>query len=853
MRIQKTLVIIIALGMFFTIAAVIYGLINSYVPAKEPVLNEEIIEEPYIEFSSGAGFYDRSFMLNINAKGDVGQIYYTTDCSKPDKNDKPYNGEGISLDIEPGKEKVYTIRAVGFKDEQIVTKETVATYILNENCNSRYTTAVISLITENSNLNNRKTGIFSQNNYLLSGMEYERDIHLEYFTPDGALVLSQHGGVRLFGGASRGIPQKSLRLYARKQYDTTGTFIFNPLENQRGRFTGKFIFEFQKYVVRNSGNDWCSSHIRDALMQKMADRTVVDYQDYRPMTVYLNGKYNGILNYREDTNSKYFENHYGVPEEGVSIISSHLQVNVVPGDTTRYVLDEGNIEELNKWNSDLNFVISGDMTDEKNYKQACSLFDMENFSEYMLLQIYYANTDWPQNNLRMWRYNPYYDPTLKPVSNGFDGKWRFILKDTDFGLHLYDDNNVKHNTLLHAVNSGDMFGLGKMLKNLLKNEEFKQLFITSACDLLNYTADIEYIEQLITEMQVGISQEVPYHFKKWRSGNTKNELAAWDASIERMRDFIRLRPQYLTEYIKRYFKLEDEVILTVEGSEFGTVYINDIPISGDTTKYYKYFPGMSLKLSYKAKPGYMLSQYNITEEIEYYGNSIILKGNALIEPVFVKDESYKKTLVINEYMSSSTKAYGYDWVEIYNCSDHDISLNDYFLTDNTDNIDKWQFPGFTLKSGEYIVIKFTGTDKFTGYDDIQVNFKISQGETLSIVYRDGTVIESITIEDMFEEIGGNICNAGRYPDAHGDFIQLISSPGKANIYNEYTLYIHPTLYNRVIINGELKDSSYSTYVNEGEPYINISGTVYNAKDYAAKYKLTFVYVYRCNTIVFSKK
>lgn len=329
-------------------------------------------------------------------------------------------------------------------------------------------------------------------------------------------------------------------------------FSFNPLGNQRGRYTGKLIFEYQKLLFRNSGNDWCVTQFRDALIQRMAQRTVVDFQDYRPMSVYINGEYYGILNFREDTGTKYFENHYGVPEEGVTIISSHLQDPNIPGDKTQYVLDAGEPSELSKWKKDLEFAYTADMKNQDNYKEVCNLIDIENFIQYMMLQLYISNTDWPQNNLRLWRYNTLYDnrTSAKNISHGFDGRWRFVLKDTDFGMNMYDMNNVRHNTLSHAMGSGDVFSLGKVLTNLLKNDTFKEMFIVTMCDFINYVAEPDYLVQMISEMQIGISGEITYHMKKWRGTSNTTVMRNWDAEVEKMRKFVDGRPKYFVDIFK---------------------------------------------------------------------------------------------------------------------------------------------------------------------------------------------------------------------------------------------------------------------------------------------------------------
>lgn len=53
---------------------------------------------------------------------------------------------------------------------------------------------------------------------------------------------------------------------------------------------------FSAFVLRSSGQDNTSAHIRDAFCaMAVKGQMDLDIMDYRPVVVYINGKYNGIL------------------------------------------------------------------------------------------------------------------------------------------------------------------------------------------------------------------------------------------------------------------------------------------------------------------------------------------------------------------------------------------------------------------------------------------------------------------------------------------------------------------------------------------------------------------------------
>jgi hypothetical protein len=71
-------------------------------------------------------------------------------------------------------------------------------------------------------------------------------------------------------------------------------------------------------------------------------------------------------------------------------------------------------------------------------------------------------------------------------------------------------------------------------------------------------------------------------------------------------------------------------------------------------------------------------------------------------------------LAVNEFNSKGgfTDENGddVDWVEVFNYSSDSVFLADYFLSDNPDNLDKWQFPNTYLGSQELITICASGRE-----------------------------------------------------------------------------------------------------------------------------------------------
>ncbi|MBQ8741913.1 MAG: CotH kinase family protein [Clostridia bacterium] len=106
----------------------------------------------------------------------------------------------------------------------------------------------------------------------------------------------------------------------------------------------------------------------------------------------------------------------------------------------------------------------------------------------------------------------------------------------------------------------------------------------------------------------------------------------------------------------------------------------------------------------------------------------------------------RKGLVISEVISSNTKyalfnkKYYCDVVEIFNNSDGDILLSDYFFSDKGSDLQKYRLPEVTLKPGEYYLIYCD--DEVSGAAPISIS---SSGEEIWLSRADGYVSDALSL------------------------------------------------------------------------------------------------------------
>ncbi|MGI8603989.1 MAG: lamin tail domain-containing protein [Verrucomicrobiales bacterium] len=85
-----------------------------------------------------------------------------------------------------------------------------------------------------------------------------------------------------------------------------------------------------------------------------------------------------------------------------------------------------------------------------------------------------------------------------------------------------------------------------------------------------------------------------------------------------------------------------------------------------------------------------------------------------------------------------------DWIELYNELPQTVDLSGWYLTDDRDNLVKWQFPSRTIAPNGYLIVfadRTTTPPATTG--NLHANFSLDQGgEWFALVKPDGTTIAS---------------------------------------------------------------------------------------------------------------
>ena len=357
---------------------------------------------------------------------------------------------------------------------------------------------------------------------------------------------------------------------------------------------------------------------------------------------------------------------------------------------------------------------------------------------------------------------------------------------------------------------------------------------------------------------------------KWQRGveptpgfaNTKEGLEAYHKSLEALDDKLiitEILPRNKGNFVTKANDYSGFIEITNASNE--SISLSDYTIGNSLTNPFAYKlpdkvlkPGESFAIFTSGKNLEINSEYHANFKLNGESGTIVLaKGGkitnkvtyealangmalvylndkyeqtSIVSPGYSNNESgisafskeylkMPKTLIISEvmnynqsYLPHNGNRY-YDWIELYNNSNEDIELNEYYLTTNTDNMSKYELPKVTLKKGEYYILMASGDKNLTTTKYKHLDFKISDVESLYLT-KNNKIVDSMFIAGVPQNYSFGRGETGFYyfatatPNAkNGTGKREISySPiasKEAGIYNDVssldiTLSAHGTIY-----------------------------------------------------------
>lgn len=688
------------------------------------------------ELSHYGGFYSEAIELKAFFGVNPTAIYYTLDGSIPTQSNQRLPSEGLSIN------ETTVVRLRAIEPNALPSPVHNETFFINE----QHNLPIVSVSTDPKYLWSDTEGIYVVGTNGTGGnghdnanwnQDWEIPIGFELYDQNKVKQIETGAGAKIMGGWSRLNPMKSLAIFFRSEYGL-GEIEYKLFEN-------KDISRFESIVLRNAGNDFTSqgnAMMRDGLMQTLVHNTEIDGLGFQPAVVYLNGEYWGIHNIREKINEHYVESNSGVDSDNIDLLYNGSGLNY-------FAASHGSAEQ---YDALIEYVQRSNLLFPGFFTKVEEMMDMDNYIDYVVAQIYYANTDWPGNNTKLWR------------ERSQTGKWRWILYDTDFGFNLSYGGQSWHNTLDFALEPN---GPGwpnppwstLLLRQLFDSAEFRARFVNRTADFINTSFKPDHVHGVIDSLAGLMYTEMPRHMANvTRSGAWGGSMNEWYNQLTSLKNFGTDRPDYIEQYFTQARSQGGHLgvgpltstSVQINDPQRGQIQLNRLSIE-QAQWTGEYFGGVDIPVRAIPRNGFEFSGW--TGDIVSSESAITIEAGMNITAHF-SPSTDTLGLVISEIMYNANNSQdSEDWIELYNGKNSPLDLTDWVVKDE-DNSHEFRFaPGTTLQANEYAVIVrdsilfktiYTHPVRMLG----QMNYGLSGGgDQVRVFDAFGSLIDSVQYDD----------------------------------------------------------------------------------------------------------
>ena len=700
-------------------------------------------------------------------------LRYTTDGTCPTLTN------GITAQSTTFNIKETTCYRFRFFQEGLLPSQVVTRSYIKDDGNHPF--PIISLVTDTTFFYDKNYGLFEIGPYgraarytsetYNSNMDWDRPVSFEYITTDNECVVSQECDFSMTGGWSRMVSPHSFKLKAKKQYDFHNSFDYQ-------FFTEKPYLKHKTLLIRNGGDDQKFRVIDVAFQQMIAKSGIrVNYQSFEPVQIFINGCPYAVLNLREPNNKDFAFSNYGLDSDELD------QFEMSPD--SGYIQMRGTKDAFNQL-----LELSKNSAQAYTYESIRKLLDIDDFINYIAIQLYIGNSDFPFNNVKGFR-------------DRKDGKFHFVLFDLDgvfnpkspfeyfFGMETYQfdplygydysrDENLSEKRMTLPIELVTLF------RNLLQNPNFRKQFIDTICivggsvfkqDRVTYVMD-----ELNSRMTLGNLQDpttMTNYFK-----------------LKMSLDFNLARMIQLEECPQMCLHSHHQKARITSDTPGSTITLNDIEIPYCDFDGFLYGPITLQAISPKGfqfigwknvinneilstSSCYTLPESDTLDIIACFNPQQSTLDNFAIR---INEISANNSVFVNDYYKKN------DWIELYNTSSEAVDVAGMYLSDDSTNPYKYKIPNSSTTSYStlipphgYLII---WADVLSDMHQPHCGFKLGNrnGESITLTSADGH--HQDVLEYCFQDRGTSF---GRYPDGCDEtYIFNVPTIGKRNLRDSYS-------------------------------------------------------------------
>lgn len=325
------------------------------------------------------------------------------------------------------------------------------------------------------------------------------------------LISNKDIELKIKGTSTVFYPLKSLKVKFKKKHNN----LIIPILKVEQSIANHHFDELKKISLRNSGNDFYGTFIKDITYSELAIQLGLDLElsYYKPVQVFINHKFYGLLNLRTEKDDNSLGKLLDVDNDKVNIMKiSHI----------------GDGKEILEFGSGDSIIIQNliDAVKQNDTHYLLENIDLPCFADYIIFEDFIGNSDWPYNNVQIYNV-------------GRHGKFRFFLYDLDFAA-----DQDKH---FVAESSYNGF-LKQLFESLRQDADFISL-LQDRQDYIYQNATVHLFDEILDKNAHHIEKEIVYNIAKYQIPS--NEIM-WYYELQRLSEKFETR----RKLFKWYYELD---------------------------------------------------------------------------------------------------------------------------------------------------------------------------------------------------------------------------------------------------------------------------------------------------------
>jgi uncharacterized repeat protein (TIGR02543 family) len=522
---------------------------------------------PDVTASLDSGYYSGEKTVALSTSEASDSIHYTLDGSVPSSSSLLYTNELTISDTT-------ILRARSFSAGEIPGGILTRSYLMSDDVSS--TLPFYSLVADPEALFGDDIGICENDtDYPFKGREVP--VRLELFETNQTAAFAVSAGIRISGENIWEKAQKPFNVYCRSKYgDDFINYQIFPDEN---------VATFGELCLRNGGDDWEETLLRDALMPSiLVDQTDVCLYSYRPSILFLNGEFWGIYNMRKRFDAYYFANEHYLAEDEYDLCA---YAHNTDGDTVL----SAELGSTDAYETFYSYFTTNDCSDPLVYAEIENQMNIDSFIDYVAATDYAVNTSWSHNR-EFW----------KGYADG--SKWTWIANDFDRAL---SSSSVSGSIIDDFLTDYELF------KALADNTNFVNRLVQRYAAHLGSTFYPDRVSNQLDLLSAEQDGEMERHIERWADDGGIASLTSRQSELDEIKQFAEDRPAYALSRLETELDLNlsmADLTVTCSPSDGGTVAVAGVPIIPEYNTAISLFLETPVELTAESLPGYTFTGWS---------------------------------------------------------------------------------------------------------------------------------------------------------------------------------------------------------------------------------------------------